>query len=199
MITDPVLQWSFSIIFALVALYLLWRVAAERKHPVQAVGHGLHLAMAVVMVAMAWPWWDRLPWLPQLLLFSVATLWFLAMAVLRSRKTISGHDVVGHKARHQLVHALMMGSMVWMVAVMAPCETDHSHGHHHHESEMSQFASVVGIGVTILLFAAAILAIIDAVVQMRRSGPGHLGRVAEHGVMATMLTGMAAMCWLMYL
>lgn len=195
MITHPVLQWVFTIGFACIALYLLWRMVSEFKHPTQALGHGLHVLMALDMIAMAWPWWELIPWWPQLILFGAATLWFLIMAVLRARRVVPKGAVVGHSAWHQVVHALMMGAMVWMVAVMAPGE-GLGHAHHDH-GPMSDLEAVSGLVLVVFMVVALLLELVDATKLLAKRVKGCWPHVVEHVVMAAMLLGMAGMCWLM--
>lgn len=195
MITHPIQLWIFTIAFICIALYLLARLVSERRNPGQAVSHGLHALMALDMVAMAWPWWEVIPWWPQLILFSVATGWFLVMALLRARRIVPRDAVVGHTAWHQLVHALMMGAMVWMVAVMAPGQGA-GHAHHDH-GEMSGAAAAAGLVLVVLLLVAVLLEIWNAGTLMRKRENESRAQVLERAVMAVMLAGMAWMCWLM--
>ncbi|MEU3344936.1 DUF5134 domain-containing protein [Streptomyces sp. NPDC006700] len=75
--------------------------------------HALHAAMGTLMIAMAWPWGMDLPVVPQVVLFSVAALWFMAAAPFRARESSPGRAVLA-----ALPHAVMMGAMAWMVWVM---------------------------------------------------------------------------------
>lgn len=179
MITSPLLQWVFTAVFVAIAGYLVWRLIADRGRPVQFIGGVFHLLMALVMVAMAWPWWRTLPWLPQLVLFAVSTLWFVAVAIAQRLGRFEPAQLGCHPAWHQAVHAVMMGSMTWMVAVMPP-------GGHH---MMSNAAMLIGLVFTIGLVVGALLLAIDAVRANGRAGHGRL----EALVMVAMLMGMAVM------
>nr|WP_269452110.1 DUF5134 domain-containing protein [Tessaracoccus coleopterorum] len=82
----------------------------------------MHLLMALVMAAMAWHWWRMLPWTAQLVFFAAATLWFIGVAIALRVGRFEREQLV-HPAWHQVVHAIMMASMTWMVAVMPPVAT----------------------------------------------------------------------------
>lgn len=124
--SDPAVQWATTALFGLLSVHSLWRLATAR-HVFSAVGHLLHLGMNLVMVAMVWPWWIRLPALPQLVFFALAAGFFAAVAGWRAvdalpRGSASGASCTGHheSARAQAVHAVMMLAMVWAVALMSP-------------------------------------------------------------------------------
>lgn len=192
MITNPVWQWVFSVVFVAIAGYLAWRAVADRRRPLQTIGDVLHLLMALVMAAMAWPWWYSLPWLAQLIIFAFSTLWFLAVGLGQWLGRFEPEQLGCHPAWHQVVHALMMGAMTWMVAVMPP-----GHGGHgeHAMHTMGTTATVLGIVATALLFVAAVVQLVDAAPELRRRGLTR--HVVDSLVMVVMLIGMGAMCWLM--
>lgn len=179
MITSPLWQWVFTAVFASIACYLAWRLGKDRNRPVLLIGNVFHLLMALVMVAMTWPWWRALPWLPQLVLFSVSTLWFIGVTIAQRLGRFEPQQLGCHPAWHQGVHAVMMGSMTWMVAVMPP-------GGHH---MMSNAAMLTGLLLTIGLVVGAVLLPVDAVRANGKAGHGWL----ETLVMVAMLLGMAVM------
>ena len=188
MVSNPVWQWIFTIVFAAITVSLAAQLVSGRRRPLLTIGNAFHLLMAVVMLAMVWPWWRAIAWLPQLVVFAVATVWFLAVWLGQVLGRFEQDQLGGHPAWHQLVHALMMGSMTWMVAVMPPMP--HGAGHAH---SMSTLGIVAGIVLTALLLITAVLLAVDAFPR-RHCRTSHL---VDTVTMVAMLAGMAAMCWLM--
>ncbi|KQU01948.1 hypothetical protein ASG56_20735 [Rhodococcus sp. Leaf7] len=179
MIADGTLRWICTALFVAAAGYCVSRLAhVGRTRGV--IDHGLHLAMCVAMIAMAWPWGLGVPLLPQGVFFGAATLWFVftaAQGVLASvRRRV---DVGRHGPVMAAYHAFMMAAMVWMVVVMAgwlpdTAAHDHSGGdsmagdasaHAHHAametsartSAGSEWVSLVSYALTLAFAAAAIL------------------------------------------
>jgi len=74
--------------------------------------------MSLVMLAMAWPWWDVIPAGWQFGFFSSATVWYLGVIVLLLTRKITAAALGGHGIFHQLAHVVMMFSMAWMVFSM---------------------------------------------------------------------------------
>ncbi|MGW2094330.1 DUF5134 domain-containing protein [Promicromonospora sukumoe] len=135
MTSDPVVQWATTALFGALAAHSLWRLATTRQ-PFDAASHLLHLGMSAVMVAMVWPWWARLPALPQVAFFALGAAVFAGAAGwyglgalgpgapargARGRGPTTAVRPAGHhrSARCQVVHAVMMLAMVWALAVMA--------------------------------------------------------------------------------
>lgn len=114
MIAASGLRWILSLMFAVPVLYGVWRMVLPTTGLAERADHLLHAAMGVLMIAMAWPWGMDLAALPQVVLFSVGGLWFLAAAPFRT-----GGRTWNQAVRAALPHALMMGAMAWMVAAMA--------------------------------------------------------------------------------
>lgn len=131
MSSDPAAQWAFAVLFAALAAHSLWRLVTDRG-PFATVGYLLHLGMNLVMVAMVWPWWTRLPVLPQLAFFALAAAFFAAAAgwyavdalarVPVADRSAQGARRAGHheSARALAAHAVMMLAMAWAVAAMSP-------------------------------------------------------------------------------
>lgn len=67
----------------------------------QTIGDVLHLLMALVMAAMAWPWWYSLPWLAQLIIFAFSTLWFSPSALASGSAEFDPEQLGCHPAWHQ--------------------------------------------------------------------------------------------------
>ncbi|GAA3736006.1 DUF5134 domain-containing protein [Streptomyces tremellae] len=129
MIAAAGLRWLLTLVFAAVAGYAGWRAAVpvraggRRQDTTERVAHALHAVMAVAMAVMAWPWGMRLPAMPQIVFFALAGGWFPAVALVRARRTGLGRGLL-----HALPHAVMMGAMAWMLAVMTAGDVPHSGG-----------------------------------------------------------------------
>ncbi|MFJ4626859.1 DUF5134 domain-containing protein [Streptomyces sp. NPDC088847] len=114
MIAASGLRWILSLMFAVPLLYGVWRMVLPASGAAERADHALHAAMGALMIAMSWPWGMELPALPQVVLFSVGGLWFLAAAPFRTGDGARSRAVLA-----ALPHGLMMGAMAWMVAAMA--------------------------------------------------------------------------------
>ncbi|WP_308314678.1 DUF5134 domain-containing protein [Streptomyces gilvus] len=99
--------------FAVPVVYGVWRTVSPGTGIAERVDHALHAAMGVLMIAMAWPQGMDLPVVPQVVLFCVGALWFVAAAPFRSLGGSRGRSVVA-----VLPHVVMMGAMAWMVWAM---------------------------------------------------------------------------------
>lgn len=108
MIDDLSLRWIVTALFVLSAAECVYAITTGRRVWTHVVSQVLHLLMAVAMVVMAWPWGMALPTTGPMLLFAVATLWFVTLTL--------GHP--GHRGINAY-HAAMMLAMVWMYAVMS--------------------------------------------------------------------------------
>lgn len=205
MVTDPRAQWAFTVVFAAVAIYSLYRVFADRSRPTQAVGQGLHLLMAADMVAMSWDWWTVIPVSLQIAVFAAGTAWFLVLLVLQLRRVITRRMLGGHGPWHQVAHAVMMLAMVWMVAAMSPMVSSSTSGESgtpmpasgHSHSGLTGSDAATGIAVTVALLVTAVVLVVEFVDCIRgpaRTWRGHTGDVASGAVMSF---GMAAMIALM--
>ena len=108
MIQDPLLRWIVTILFVLSAAECVYALATGRRVGTHVVAQVLHFAMAVAMVAMAWPWGAALPAAPAVVFFLLASGWFVVVTLAQS----------GHRGVNAY-HAAMMLAMVWMYAVMS--------------------------------------------------------------------------------
>ncbi|WP_215449678.1 DUF5134 domain-containing protein [Streptomyces sp. ATCC 21386] len=130
MIAASGLRWVLSLLFTVPVLYGLGKSVLPGAGITERIDHALHAAMGALMVAMAWPWGMGLPVGPQVLLFSVGALWFLASAPFRTAGGSPGRAAVG-----ALPHVVMMGAMAWMVSAMGSSATmsgaEGSGGMHH--------------------------------------------------------------------
>ncbi|MGW4882497.1 DUF5134 domain-containing protein [Streptomyces sp. NPDC004262] len=118
MIAAGGLRWILTLLFAVPTVYGLWRTVRTGTGPAVRVDHGLHAVMGALMIAMTWPWGMDLPTTPQVVLFSLGALWFLAAIAFRARDRDTRAAV-----RAAVPHVVMMGAMAWMVAVMASSGT----------------------------------------------------------------------------
>ena len=122
MIADLALRWLVTILFGLSIAESAVSLAAGHHRRTSLVGHVLHLIMSVAMIVMAWPVGMALPNRPPFVFFVVATLWFVGVAVASAGPV----ERLGNE-----YHAVMMGAMAWMYAVMdgalfptAPTDSD---------------------------------------------------------------------------
>lgn len=107
MINDSLLRWIVTALFVFGAAECLFAMATAARQWPRLVSQSLHLAMAVAMVTMAWPWGMTLPTSGPTKFFLVAAGWFIVGFVITA-----GHRVVN------AYHAVMMLAMAWMYAVM---------------------------------------------------------------------------------
>lgn len=107
MIADLTLRWVVTLLFVLSAAECVHAVVVGRRTVLLVVGQGLHLVMAVAMAVMAWPCSAALPTVAPMVFFLLATLWFVAAAIIDP----------DHWAG-SFYHAAMMLAMFWMYAVM---------------------------------------------------------------------------------
>lgn len=204
MTSDPAVQWTLTVLFAASSIYSLWRLAGCR-HVFTGLGHTLHLGMNLGMVAMAWPWWSRLPVVPQLVFFAAAAVFFASAAGWHAVDGLpSGEPVQQRWAGHhqdasvQAVHAVMMLAMVWAVAVMSPVQgAAHHLDHGAHAARLGAGAAVGGAVLVGALVAGAGVFLVQ-LVRHRRGHGAAWGRVeTDHLAGASTSLGMAAMCGLM--
>ncbi|OFB40924.1 hypothetical protein BA059_07845 [Mycolicibacterium sp. (ex Dasyatis americana)] len=109
MIADLTLRWVVTVLFALSAAEYTYACVRSRGRLGIAVSEVLHLAMAVAMLAMAWPRGAQLPTVAPMVFFSAAAVWFL-VRLARSAAT--------HSRLLDGLHAAMMLAMGWMYAAM---------------------------------------------------------------------------------
>ncbi len=200
MTSDPVVQWAMAGVFAALSAHTLWRLVTARRL-FAGLGYLFHLGMNLAMVAMVWPWWVRLPALPQLGFFAVAAVFFAAAAGwyaadALSRGPVTGQSrVIHHRdARAQAAHAVMMLAMVWAVAVMS--QTQHV-GHGSGHAQPGAWTAVGGAGLAAALVVGGVLFLVYLARHLRERGSAW-GRTGID-LLASVLTsfGMALMCWLM--
>ncbi|MFK0121097.1 DUF5134 domain-containing protein [Streptomyces sp. NPDC090994] len=162
MINATGLRWILTALFVLPALHALWLAARPGRTLPNRVGHLLHAVMGGAMAAMAWPWGMDLPTDPQVVLFSVAAVWFAATATLRSPAT----DSLRTRLLAAVPHVVMMLAMAWMAAVMdGSAMGSGGSGGGHHDMEGMDMSATGAISVMSLTGAgqqwtAALLAVV---------------------------------------
>jgi hypothetical protein len=75
----------------------------------------LHALLGIAMIVMVWPWGMAVPAGPQIVVFALATIWFLRLALVPPR---SGAAIVRPRWSLSLHHAVMAGTMLWLVATI---------------------------------------------------------------------------------
>lgn len=190
---DPVTQWAFTVVFVVLGVVSLLRLAGDHRRPLAAVGDLLHLAMAAAMVWMVWEIPGGGAVAMQLAVFAAGTIWFCALAWLRATGRVRRRAVGNHGPWQLAGHAVMMAAMVWMLVAMGTAQ-DAETGHADHHLEAATTLS--GIAATAALVVTGVLLIVELVECLGSSrGPRrHAGDLAGG---AAMSLGMAAMCWTM--
>jgi hypothetical protein len=213
LIAEPALRVVVTALFALAALYCAGRLTRRVSIPARGT-YAAHLLMSVAMIVMAWPAGvGILPW-PQVLLFSVGTLWFIALAISFARGWAQGTHHETHGRLVYWYHAVMMAAMVWMLVVMdgsllgaggahggsAGSAETHDHGS---MTGMEMAAGHEGAAVIViawilgLLFCVAALAWLGSLVpegaarRQRPSAEALRSQRAEVGYETLMAVGMA--------
>jgi hypothetical protein len=117
-LSNVALQWILTVVFAATGGYFLVRVFVG-FNAVDRIVDLAHVIMSVVMVSMPWPWGMSIPVALQITVFTLAACWFVYLALFRPRTNIG--PIEGHHQRPLLLwyHAIMMGSMVVMAALMS--------------------------------------------------------------------------------
>lgn len=187
-------QWGFSAVFAVLALHFGWLAVARRQTFRLRVGRILHLVMALDMVAMMWPAWDRVPVVAQLVVFTGGLVWYVGLG-LGARSSDDRH------AGAAGLHAVMMAAMVWMVASMGLLGGTAA-GHHH--GALPRWAALLGVGITAGLVVVGVISLVAATrSRVSTAGAGRTrtgrARVWEAGADAVMGLAMAATCLTMLL
>lgn len=108
MINDVALRWVVTALFLFGAAECLHAIVAMPRPWTRIVSQSLHLAMALAMATMAWPWGMTLPTAGPARFFLVAGAWFIVGIFITA-----GHRLIN------AYHAVMMLAMSWMYAVMS--------------------------------------------------------------------------------
>lgn len=212
MIGDPVAQWLLTILFFVTAVYAAaWILRANGIR--DRIGYAIHLVMSAAMLIMVWPWGMNFALIPQAVVFSAATVWFLVQFLLpgtprHDRETADGH----HDARRSLLyHAAMMAAMVFMAVGMSTMRAGDGAGGSMNMGSMPgmdmsgsagsgaafpvwvavlSLVCAIGFGIAALYFVGSLLA--AATSAERSSRPARL-RSANAGWNLLMAAGMAAL------
>ncbi len=108
MIADPQLRWVVTAALAAAAVLCGIGLVRHRGGAIGAVGHGIHVLMAVAMIDMAWPSAMVLPLPAGVVVFAAFTVFYVVATVARHYRPVNG-----------LYHVAMMAAMSWMYAVMS--------------------------------------------------------------------------------
>lgn len=115
MITNIALQWALSALFILTTAYaVVWMVRSWTAG--DRISYLAHALMGLAMFAMIWPWGMQTWIVPQIVVFSFATLWFLFLIGGHGRhpQAPGAHDGHHNSSGQLAYHAGMMASMVGM-------------------------------------------------------------------------------------
>lgn len=204
MIESSLLQWSLTALFAGTGCWNAYRLAAPGSGRAARIDALCHVLMSALMAAMLWPWGMEIPATPQIVVFLVASVWFLAGAITGLHGAgESGHG--GSRVAH-LHHTVMMAAMAWMVAVMPSLMasgSDGDGGGHHHAltsgvsalapaSDGPSAGSVIATVLGVLLIASCLPWLSSAFDQGRRPGltTGARRCALDRGCHAAMTFGM---------
>ena len=197
MITNALMQWALSAAFVLITSYSLLgivRSASVRDR----IGYLSHALMGVAMFTMIWPWGMSLVIVPQIVVFSLATLFFLYLAWGDRRHPKSGGAHRGHHdgAGKLVYHATMMAGMVGMGFAMLGYGTAMSGAMDRSGRAAPLWVSVmgllfaVGFAIAAWFFIGSTLA--AATAPAARTSPGRL-RLADGVWNFLMAAGMLAL------
>ena len=117
MVANDLLRVVLTVLFGGSGLFLLAQLIRAREVRAR-VDDGTHVLMCVSMLAMTYPWGDHWPVAPQLIVFGLATLWFLAQLFVPPAAGGHRHGAGAARIVALLYHAVMMAAMVWMVGLM---------------------------------------------------------------------------------
>lgn len=183
-------QCVFTGIFLVLAVHSGGTAVAAFGTPARVLGSVLHLIMSVDMAAMVWPWWNRVPVVPQLVVFGFGSLWYAVVAGRHLTRRPPAASPCG--TWPAVMHSVMMASMVWMVAVMASSPGAAS-GHDH--AALATPVALLGVGLTAGLLVAGVGTVVTLFeTRRRRARPGQLLGIAAEAVMSL---AMGVACWLM--
>lgn len=117
MISNSVIAVLLSVVFVVTGAYSIYGIATSHTAR-DRISYGAHTLMSAAMFCMIWPWGQELFLLPQIVIFTAATVWFIVLAA--APASPEGHLATGHHdgRRRLLYHAGMMAAMVVMAFAM---------------------------------------------------------------------------------
>lgn len=195
MISEPVLQWLLTALFAATGLNALANTVSTRSL-VPAVGNGFHVLMSLAMIFMVWPPGTMLPAPPQVAIFSLGALWFLALILRGARTDASGGPGPGNAAHHPgylVSHIVMMLTMVWMAITMASMPSSSGQEHQHMHMSMPAGVGITWAVITAVLLAFGAVMVVDFLFNLYQRG-FRSRRTRNISSDALMNLGMAATC-----
>ncbi|UAJ81732.1 DUF5134 domain-containing protein (plasmid) [Leifsonia sp. ZF2019] len=143
MIPDPALAWTFTAWFTVTGAVALVALVRSRSRADRG-SYLAHVLMSLSMAIMPWAWSTAVPPLLQIVVFTVAAVWYAGLAVFRPR-VHAGPETGGHHSGPLLLsyHAAMMAAMVWMSALMTLMMggSTSGPGMHMHGGDMAGMAS----------------------------------------------------------
>jgi hypothetical protein len=197
MITNAVLQWVLSAVYVLITAYsLYWIVRCPTGR--DRISYVTHALMGVAMFAMIWPWGMSLLIVPQIAVFSLATLWFLYLA---GRDRGHPEERSAHRGHHGgsgklIYHAGMMVAMVVMGFSMLGYVTPMSEPMHMSGPASPLWVSVLGAAFALAFAVATVFFVGSSFAAARapaaRTSPGRK-RLADGAWNFLMAAGMLAL------
>ncbi len=207
----PTGDWLVSILFAATGIYYLVRVVIAISW-IDRINNLTHVLMSIVMISMPWGWYSVFPASAQIVVFTLAALWYVFLALFRpgsEAALLAGHH--SSSARLLWYHAFMMATMAWMAVAMSPSGPSMNMDTHGTTSMSmgsdgmtmtgsAPWAIVVSIVLGVVFAIAAAWFIVHLVIHAgrRASGPHPVLAILDVAAGAVMPSGMAvAFLWLM--
>lgn len=118
MVQDQLLAVLLTVLFGGSGLFLI--VEGGRSPSLRGrIDAATHVLMCVAMIAMVWPWGVSWPAAPQVVVFSLAAVWFVGQLWVGGRgSSLHAHGGGPFRVAALLYHAVMMLATVWMVEAM---------------------------------------------------------------------------------
>lgn len=188
MVTDPFAQLLLSVLLAATTVWLAVRTVRSRGR-VARIGHGVHVLMGLSMLAMTWG--APVPVWPQVVLFSLAALWFGVVAASPAGHRSAGEPGAGRTRWLPWFHTAMSLSMVWMLLVGHPAGGAGSGGHSH--VAIGALPVTSGLVLLVLLVAGTALSVTATLPLDPRPGRARVrGWDVSHAAMGVGMVAMTA-------
>jgi hypothetical protein len=187
-----------TVLFTVTALGYLGFAFLPGSTGISRVSDVFHVLMSVAMLAMPWSWGMTLaPPTLQIIVFAVATLFYLVLTLTRGRYGSHDHHGPGGSGRLVLgYHVVMMAAMVVMGVMMLPMaggamsmpEMDMDSGGHSMHGSWSRWTPISWI--LVVVFAAATVWMLVRVIASARVLQHPLARL-DGVLLLLMSAGMA--------
>ncbi len=126
MVPDRPLQVLLTVLFGGSGLFLTFQII-RAAHQHARIDAGTHVLMCVAMIAMVWPWGVDWPVAPQVVIFVLGALWFLAQLWITGPVSAGhAHGTGPFPVVASVYHAVMMIATAWMVVAMPTLMGDSS-------------------------------------------------------------------------